>query len=132
MPETVILNTGLDVLSHAAEAYLSTEAFPLNDALALHALETARSRLPGAVRKNAEDMDHMLIPKGPAGRFYQLGTKSMAIMKKTKNPEGAKAFWKWWFDDKQFGEWFRQQPLAANGNRRVGQRHRHPPTRLRL
>ena len=59
--------------------------------------------------KIAEDMDHMLMPKGPSGRFYQLGTKSMAIMKKTKNPEGAKAFWKWWFDDKQFGEWFRLQ-----------------------
>jgi len=67
MPETVILNTGLDVLSHAAEAYLSTAAFPLNDALALHALETARSRLPGAVRKNAEDMDHMSFAAMLAG-----------------------------------------------------------------
>jgi multiple sugar transport system substrate-binding protein len=59
--------------------------------------------------KLAEDTDHMLIPKGPAGRFYMLGAKSMGIFKKSKNVEGGKAFWKWWFDEKQYGEWFRLQ-----------------------
>jgi alcohol dehydrogenase class IV len=67
MPEPVILNTGLDVLAHAAEAYLATTSFPLNDTLALHALETSRSRLPGAVRKNPEDMDHMSFAAMLAG-----------------------------------------------------------------
>jgi len=67
MPESVVLNTGLDVLAHAAEAYLAANAFPLNDTLALHALETARSRIPGAVRKNPEDMDHMSFAAMLAG-----------------------------------------------------------------
>jgi alcohol dehydrogenase class IV len=67
MPETVVINTGLDVLAHAAEAYLSAMSYPLNDTLALHALETARSRLPGAARKNPDDMDHMAFAAMLAG-----------------------------------------------------------------
>ncbi len=57
----------------------------------------------------AKDMDHMLIPKGPAGRFYWLGTRTFAILKNSKNVAGAKAFLTWWFEDKQFGDWWRMQ-----------------------
>jgi len=67
MPASVAINTGLDVLTHAAEAYLSTMSFPLNDTLALHALETARARLPGAARKNPDDMDHLAFAAMQAG-----------------------------------------------------------------
>jgi alcohol dehydrogenase class IV len=67
MPSAVVLNTGLDVLAHAAEAYLSTLSFPVNDTLALHALETALTRLPGAVRKNTDDMDQMAFAATMAG-----------------------------------------------------------------
>jgi multiple sugar transport system substrate-binding protein len=57
----------------------------------------------------AKDMHHMLIPKGPAGRFYWLGTRTFAILKNSKNVAGAKEFMKWWFQDKQFGDWWRLQ-----------------------
>ena len=40
----------------------------------------------------AQDMNHMLIPKGPAGRFYWLGSRTFAILKNSKNIPAAKAF----------------------------------------
>jgi len=55
----------------------------------------------------AKDMHHMLIPKGPAGRFYWLGSRTFAILKNSKNVAGAKEFLRWWFQDKQFGDWWR-------------------------
>jgi multiple sugar transport system substrate-binding protein len=57
----------------------------------------------------AQDTHHMLIPKGPSGRFYWLGTRTFAILKNSKNIAGAKEFLKWWFQDKQFGDWWRIQ-----------------------
>src|SRR4030043_1344692 len=35
MPEPVIINTGLDALTHSIEAFLSTESFPMNDLIAV-------------------------------------------------------------------------------------------------
>jgi multiple sugar transport system substrate-binding protein len=57
----------------------------------------------------AQDMNHMLMPKGPAGRFYLLGTRTFGILKSSKNIPAAKEFLKWWFEDKRYGEWFRLQ-----------------------
>ncbi len=57
----------------------------------------------------AKDIHHMLIPKGPSGRFYWLESRTFAILKNSKNIAGAKAFLKWWFEDKQFGDWWRLQ-----------------------
>jgi multiple sugar transport system substrate-binding protein len=57
----------------------------------------------------AKDTHHILIPKGPAGRFYWLGSRTFAILKNSKNVAGAKAFLKWWFEDKQYGDWWRLQ-----------------------
>ncbi len=57
----------------------------------------------------AADMSHMLIPKGPAGRFYWFGTRTFGILKNSKNIAGAKEYLKWWFQDKQFGDWWRAQ-----------------------
>lgn len=66
-----------------------------------------------AAKKNnpdiANDTTHMLMPKGPAGRFYWLETRTMAILKNSKNIEASKEFLKWWFQDQQFDEWFRLQ-----------------------
>jgi alcohol dehydrogenase class IV len=59
MPEKLIVDTGLDVLTHAVEAYLSTISFPLNDQLALHAVETVLSDLPEAVKKEKGSMNRM-------------------------------------------------------------------------
>ena len=33
----------------------------------------------------------------------------MSGLKSSKNAEGAKAFWKWWFDPERFGPWLRIQ-----------------------
>ncbi len=57
----------------------------------------------------AADMTHADIPKGPAGRFYSLDGKSMSGLKSSKNVDGAKAFYRWWFDPEQFGPWLRIQ-----------------------
>ena len=57
----------------------------------------------------AKDIHHMLFPKGPAGRFYWLESRTFAILKNSKNIDGAKEFLKWWFQDKQFGDWWRLQ-----------------------
>jgi multiple sugar transport system substrate-binding protein len=57
----------------------------------------------------AQDTNHMLIPKGPAGRFYLMGTRTMGILKNSKNQQAGKEFLDWWFEDKQYGDWFRLQ-----------------------
>ncbi|MBN1938654.1 MAG: iron-containing alcohol dehydrogenase, partial [Candidatus Aminicenantes bacterium] len=60
-------DTGLDVLAHAAEAYLSTISFPLNDMLALHAIDIVLAELPRAAKKEAEAMDRMAAASTTAG-----------------------------------------------------------------
>jgi len=67
MPAPVVINTGLDVLAHAVEAYLSTISFPFNDALALHAVEVSLARLGRAAEKDREAMDHMAAAAAVAG-----------------------------------------------------------------
>ncbi|HEX9016544.1 MAG TPA: extracellular solute-binding protein [Chloroflexota bacterium] len=59
--------------------------------------------------KIAEDMDHADMPKGPAGRFYQMGSHSFAALKNSKNVAGAKDFLTWWFDPARFDEWIHIQ-----------------------
>ncbi len=59
MPENVIVSTGMDVLTHAVEAYLSTESFKMNDMLALHAIEIVRDNLPVARDGDKGAMDAM-------------------------------------------------------------------------
>jgi alcohol dehydrogenase class IV len=67
MPGPVALNTGLDVLAHAVEAYLSTIASPLSDTLALQAAETVLLHLAPAVRKVPESIDRMAYAAMLAG-----------------------------------------------------------------
>jgi alcohol dehydrogenase class IV len=67
MPEPVIANTGIDVLTHAIESYLSTESFLLNDQLALHAIEIALQNLEPACRKEKEAMNRMAYASMAAG-----------------------------------------------------------------
>jgi alcohol dehydrogenase class IV len=67
MPVPVVVNTGLDVLAHAVEAYLSTISFPLNDVMALHAADVTLARLGQAARMDREAMDHMAAAAAVAG-----------------------------------------------------------------
>jgi len=67
MPELLRINTGLDVLTHAIEAYLSTEANKLNDIIALHAIDLVLSNLKRAITKEAEAIDEMSYASMLAG-----------------------------------------------------------------
>lgn len=55
MPASLTAATGMDALTHAVEAYVSTAANPLTDACALKAIELIAQYLPTAVQ-NPNDM----------------------------------------------------------------------------
>jgi multiple sugar transport system substrate-binding protein len=57
----------------------------------------------------AKDMNHTLIPRGPTGRYALLGTRTLAILKNSRNIAGAREFLTWWFQDKQYGDWLHIQ-----------------------
>lgn len=59
MPEGLVISTGVDVLSHAVESYLSTAGSYLSDVLAVHVIETVVANLKRASRKETEAMDLM-------------------------------------------------------------------------
>jgi len=67
MPESLVINTGLDVLTHALESYLSMESFELNDVLALHVIETVLKNLKKAAGKDENAMDRMAYASTAAG-----------------------------------------------------------------
>jgi alcohol dehydrogenase len=56
MPASLTAATGMDALTHAVEAYMSTAATPITDAVAVKAIELIHRYLPTAV-KNGEDME---------------------------------------------------------------------------
>ena len=59
VPESVLINTGLDALTHSIEAYLSTEAFEMNDMIALESIRQVIDNLKKAKEKNEEALDAM-------------------------------------------------------------------------
>lgn len=56
MPPALTASTGLDALCHAIEAYISTEAEPISDALCLHAIRLIGENLRKAVA-NGRDIE---------------------------------------------------------------------------
>lgn len=67
MPVKVIINTGLDVLSHAIEAYFSDLSFYHNDMYALKAIQLAFKNLVHATQRNEEAMQNMSYASMLAG-----------------------------------------------------------------
>jgi multiple sugar transport system substrate-binding protein len=63
----------------------------------------------------AKVTSHGHMPKGPAGRFYQMGGQSRAIMKYSKNQPVAKEFIRWLLDRPQYDKYF-----AANDGYLIG------------
>jgi alcohol dehydrogenase class IV len=74
MPASVVIDTGLDVLAHAVEAFLSTATFPMNDALARHAMEVVLAELGRAAQKEPEAMDRMAAASAAAGAAITHGS----------------------------------------------------------
>ncbi len=67
MPEHIIVNTGVDTLTHAIEAYLSTVTFPLNDIFAINSIEIVLENLNRASKKDQEAMNKMAYASMLAG-----------------------------------------------------------------
>jgi multiple sugar transport system substrate-binding protein len=63
----------------------------------------------------AKVTSHGHMPKGPAGRFYQMGGQARAIMKYSKNQQVAKEFIRWLLDRPQYDKYF-----AANDGYLIG------------
>jgi len=62
----------------------------------------ARDKFPDVY----EDMNHAAMPKGPAGRFYQLPTTGVMVMKYSKNQKLAKEYIRWFMEKPQFEKLF--------------------------
>jgi len=67
MPTSLVVNTGLDVLTHALESYLSVLAFPFTDALAMQALEVVTASLPAAAAHDRSAQEKMAYAAAIAG-----------------------------------------------------------------
>jgi multiple sugar transport system substrate-binding protein len=48
---------------------------------------------------------HGHMPKGPGGRFYNIGGQGRAVMKYSKNQQVAKEFLRWFMDRPQYDKW---------------------------
>jgi alcohol dehydrogenase class IV len=67
LPPSLTAMTGFDVITHAIEAFVSTEASPLTDPYAVAAFEAALDSLPAAVEGDARARDRMLTASYAAG-----------------------------------------------------------------
>lgn len=72
MPATLTAATGMDALTHAVEAYVSTAASPITDAVAVKAIELIARYLPTAVSepKNKEAREQMAYAQFMAGMAF--------------------------------------------------------------
>ncbi|MGA8531184.1 MAG: iron-containing alcohol dehydrogenase [Acidobacteriaceae bacterium] len=72
MPPSLTAATGMDALTHAIEAYVSTIATPVTDACAIKAMELIRDFLPSAVAhgQNMEARDKMAYAEYLAGMAF--------------------------------------------------------------
>ncbi len=75
MPPLVTADTGMDALVHAIEAYVSLEATPFSDALAIEAIRLIAGNLPAAYAKanNMEARFNMSLGATLAGAAFNNG-----------------------------------------------------------
>ena len=72
MPKSLTAATGMDALTHAVEAYVSTAATPVTDACAIKAIQLIKDYLPRAVEdgKDMEARDMMAYAEFLAGMAF--------------------------------------------------------------
>ncbi len=72
LPPLIAASTGMDALTHAIEAYVSTNSSPFTDALALKAIREIAEYLPAFVarRDNLEAASHVLMASTSAGMAF--------------------------------------------------------------
>ena len=70
MPPFITATTGMDALTHAIEAYVSTAASSYSDALAMKAIEMVCAYLPSSYKGNKESRAHMHDAQCLAGMAF--------------------------------------------------------------
>ena len=70
MPETLTAHTGMDALTHAIEAYVSTLNSPFTDPLALKAIEMVFEYLPASYKKDMNAREQMHYAQCLAGMAF--------------------------------------------------------------
>lgn len=70
MPEKLTAHTGMDALTHAIEAYVSTLNSPFTDPLALKAIHMVFDYLPASYKKDSEAREQMHYAQCMAGMAF--------------------------------------------------------------
>lgn len=70
MPEKLTAHTGMDALTHAIEAYVSTLHAPFTDPLALRAIQMVFAYLPASYQKDSEAREQMHYAQCLAGMAF--------------------------------------------------------------
>lgn len=70
MPESLVAHTGMDALTHAVEAYVSTLNGPFTDPLAMEAIEMVFDYLPSSYNGNMESREKMHYAQCLAGMAF--------------------------------------------------------------
>ncbi|MBE6012325.1 MAG: iron-containing alcohol dehydrogenase [Lachnospiraceae bacterium] len=70
MPDSLTAYTGMDALTHAIEAYVSTAASPFSDPLALEAIELVVKELPASYEKDKKARELMHYAQCMAGMAF--------------------------------------------------------------
>ncbi len=73
LPGDLTASTGMDAMTHAAEAIMSTRTMPPADALAIHAIRMIAANLPAALQDGTdmEARSAMLVASSCAGQAFQ-------------------------------------------------------------
>ncbi len=70
MPQNLVANTGMDALTHALEAYVSTAANPFTDALAMRSIEMIFKNLVKSYNGDMEGRKQMHLAQNLAGMSF--------------------------------------------------------------
>ena len=73
MPKKLVAHTGMDALTHAIEAYVSTARSDFTDAMAIHAIEMIQRDLVASYNEDMTARDNMHIAQCLAGVAFSSG-----------------------------------------------------------